>query len=444
MHSLQAVSVQFVLCIGLFLTHSAAMAEDWRPLFNDEDLSGWVNVNGASGTWVVRENAIVCSGHPKGFIRTTRMYENFILEYESRHLTAENSVRVMIHADALPQVGAYLPRSVAIKATDGERGSILGIQGCAIEPLTEPVKRHEPSATPSQKRAKATGQWNHCRLTSRDGNVELAVNGKVVTHATGASLVKGYIGLESTAAEVQFRNLRIAESPSSNPSPEKVAEADAGFTSIFDGLTFNGWKYEDHLRERWQIVNNWISLCEEQPPRRGKDCNLWTEQEYQDFLLIVDWRLTRKPVLKQMNDFAEDGLIKRDDKGGRVTHEIWHSGDSGIYLRGNSRPQVNIWSQPMGSGDINSYHKDTKLSQEIRRACVPKLNADKPPQQWNRFVITMRGDRVTVVLNNELVIDDAQLPEVPANGPLALQNHGDPIQFRNLFIKTLPRPAGND
>ena len=48
----------------------------------------------------------------------------------------------------------------------------------------------------------------------------------------------------------------------------------------------------------------------------------------------------------------------------------------------------------MGSGDINDYHKDAKLPVEIRRACVPKKQADHPPGQWNRFVITMRGDRV--------------------------------------------------
>ncbi len=89
----------------------------------------------------------------------------------------------------------------------------------------------------------------------------------------------------------------------------------------------------------------------------------------------------------------------------------------------------------MGSGDINPYHKNADLSPEIRRACMPSENADNPPGQWNRFVITMKGDRVTVQLNGKTVIDGAELPGVAARGPIGLQDHGDPIEFRNLYIK---------
>ena len=63
--------------------------------------------------------------------------------------------------------------------------------------------------------------------------------------------------------------------------------------------------------------------------------------------------------------------------------------------------------------------------------CVPSKNADKPFGQWNRFVITIIGDRVTVVLNGERVIDKALLPKVPRRGAIALQNHADPVEFRN-------------
>ena len=49
----------------------------------------------------------------------------------------------------------------------------------------------------------------------------------------------------------------------------------------------------------------------------------------------------------------------------------------------------------------------------------------------------MRGDRLTVNLNGEAVIEDAQLPGVPARGPIALQHHGDPIEFANIFVKDI-------
>jgi len=49
----------------------------------------------------------------------------------------------------------------------------------------------------------------------------------------------------------------------------------------------------------------------------------------------------------------------------------------------------------------------------------------------------MKGDRLSVVLNGKTVIEKAQLPGVPARGPIGLQHHGDPIQFANLYLKAL-------
>ena len=60
------------------------------------------------------------------------------------------------------------------------------------------------------------------------------------------------------------------------------------------------------------------------------------------------------------------------------------------------------------------------------------------------FVVLLCGlpmnvvaDRLIVVLNGKTVIENAQLPGIAPRGPIALQNHGDPIQFGNLFIREL-------
>ena len=74
---------------------------------------------------------------------------------------------------------------------------------------------------------------------------------------------------------------------------------------------------------------------------------------------------------------------------------------------------------------------------EVRSGAIPKVKSDSPPGKWNRFVITLRKDRVTVILNEQTVIDGVQLPGIPARGPIGLQHHGDPVQFTNLFIKEL-------
>src|SRR5262249_32380252 len=111
--------------------------------------------------------------------------------------------------------------------------------------------------------------------------------------------------------------------------------------------------------------------------------------------------------------------------------------NSGIYLRGYDKAQVNISCNPIGSGEIVDIRKDTKLPAAIRAAATPLTKADAPLGKWNRFVVTMKGDRVTVVLNKQTVIDNAQIPDVPATGPIGLQHHGDPIEFCNVFIREL-------
>jgi hypothetical protein len=219
--------------------------------------------------------------------------------------------------------------------------------------------------------------------------------------------------------------------------PARPPEATPDFIPLFDGRSFAGWKYPESFQGHWVIRDGVIRCDGKVPGQRGQSKDLWTEKQYGDFILITEWRLPMKPEKKMMNAFAPDGEFLLDATGKPRKHEILNAGDSGIYVRGSTKAQVNIWSQPMGSGDINAYHKDLKLPAEIRRACVPSKRADKPLGEWNRFVITMRGDRISVVLNGEKVIDNALLPGVPPRGPIALQNHRDPVEFRNLYIKPL-------
>ena len=78
------------------------------------------------------------------------------------------------------------------------------------------------------------------------------------------------------------------------------------------------------------------------------------------------------------------------------------------------------------------------MSPEVRAACVPKMKADHPIGEWNTFVITAKGDQVTVELNGKIVIENAKMPGLAARGPIALQHHGQGIEFRNVSITPLP------
>ena len=108
--------------------------------------------------------------------------------------------------------------------------------------------------------------------------------------------------------------------------------------------------------------------------------------------------------------------------------------DSGIYLRGNTKSQVNLWNWNVGSGEVYGYRTDPKMPAEVKAAVTPKVRADLPYGEWNRTMITLVGDRLTVSLNGRVVINNAQLPGIPAEGPVGLQHHGSAIDFANIWI----------
>jgi 3-keto-disaccharide hydrolase len=207
--------------------------------------------------------------------------------------------------------------------------------------------------------------------------------------------------------------------------------------SLFDGLDFAGWKYRDGFKGHWTAKDGVLAYDGKAEGRNATEKDLWTEKSFGDFVLIADWRLSAKPTLKPHPIVLPNGDFVFDEQGKRKTTPKPDAGDTGIYLRGSRKAQLNIWSQDLGSGEINGYRTDTKQPADVRKACIPVKKADKPFGQWNRFEATVRGDRVTVVLNGETVIPEARLPGLPATGPIGLQHHGDPSEFRNLFIKPL-------
>ena len=215
---------------------------------------------------------------------------------------------------------------------------------------------------------------------------------------------------------------------------EQIAKVDEGFVSLYNGVDLSGWKVHDGLVGHWQS-NDW--RLDYDGKATGEDKNLWTEESFGDFTLIVDWRwngeyerTTKQPVILPSGEHAKnpDGIDIEIDVP---------IADSGIYLRGSSKAQINIWQWPIGSGEIWGFRTDKSMSPEIRAAATPRQKADKPVGQWNRFEITMRGEHVTVVLNGKTVIARCHLPGIPAEGPIALQHHGDRIQFANIFVKRL-------
>ncbi|MBD3268010.1 DUF1080 domain-containing protein [bacterium] len=234
----------------------------------------------------------------------------------------------------------------------------------------------------------------------------------------GLTNVKGHIGFLGHGHAVSFRNLKIKEL-----HPEKLPDnvPPEGFTALFNGIDLTSWKglvanppkraqmskdelaaaqkeANDRMQEHWQVENGVLVFD-------GKGKSLCTEKDYEDFELLVDWKIKEK-------------------------------GDSGIYLRGS--PQVQIWdpnNAGIGSGGL--YNNKKNPSQ-------PLVTADNPIGAWNTFRIIMVGERVTVYLNDELVVDNVVMENywerdkpIYPSGQIELQNHGNTLYFKNIYIREL-------
>lgn len=206
---------------------------------------------------------------------------------------------------------------------------------------------------------------------------------------------------------------------------------EAGFVSIFNGKDLAGWKglvsnpiqrqkmkpaalksaqakADEVMRSGWSAVNGELVF-------NGKGDNICTEKQYGDFEMYVDWKL--------------------DPAGPEA--------DAGIYLRGT--PQVQIWDTSrvnvgaqVGSGGL---YNNTIYPRN------PLKVADNKLGEWNTFYIKMTGDRVTVRLNGELVVDNVILENywdrsqpVPPIEQIELQAHGSKVYYRNIYVKELDRP----
>ncbi len=219
-----------------------------------------------------------------------------------------------------------------------------------------------------------------------------------------------------------------------------------GWTSLFNGSDLSGWVIPEGDNGHWIVADGVIDYDALSEAPGSKD--LWTEKEYGDFILKIDWRLKDIPFMNpNVPMIRPDGTHQRDANGQEIRMTL-PDGDSGIYLRGSSKAQVNIWAWPIGSGEVYGYRMDKTMPAEVRAGVTPNTMADNHIGEWNSFEIKMKGDRLTVVLNGHTVIENAQLPGVPEKGKIALQHHGtlrdgkwasapSLVQFRNISIKEL-------
>lgn len=181
------------------------------------------------------------------------------------------------------------------------------------------------------------------------------------------------------------------------PLPEKQGFTTmAGWTPLFDGKDLEAWRVSDAQKQHWVVEDGIIRYT-------GRAPTLTTRDSFRDYMLRVDWRLPR-------------------------------TSDSGVFVRGSK--QLNIWCWDFGSGEMWE-HRGAARTPEERAQYTPKSREDRAVGEWNTFLVTVQNDRVTVVLNGKEVISGAVLKDSLKQSPIGLQQHGDPVEFKSIYIKPL-------
>jgi hypothetical protein len=232
-----------------------------------------------------------------------------------------------------------------------------------------------------------------------------------------------------TLAALAFILFSLAYAATSTGAEQALNKPPKGFVALFNGKDLAGWKgllkspyddpskratltpdklkelqkeADDDMRAHWKVADGALVFD-------GKGHSLCTAKDYGDFEMLVDWK-------------------------------IQAGGDSGIYLRGS--PQVQIWDTALtrvgaqvGSGGLYNNQNGPRNPLKV---------ADKPVGQWNTFRITMVGEKVTVFLNDVLVVDNVVMENywerdkpIYPNGQIELQSHGSLLEFRNIYLREI-------
>jgi Domain of Unknown Function (DUF1080) len=206
----------------------------------------------------------------------------------------------------------------------------------------------------------------------------------------------------------------LAEDP--KPNDKTIGLKPPEGATVLLGGSLEPWTKGDGKAAEWPVVDGVATVAKGNIQTRGK---------FADFQMHLEFNVPYMPTAK--------GQAR---------------GNSGVYLLGTYELQV------LDSYGLKPQSNDCGA---IYQQIIPAVNACKPPLQWQTYDITFHaakreGDKVvkkarlTVVQNGLTIIDDKEISPTPGGiggikegeaGPFMLQDHGNAVQFRNIWVKPL-------
>lgn len=245
MKSLQPIL--FILCLSLSIpVFSQKILFEFGKRKNfDQLITGnktgeplrWIDVNTTDTTWYKKGNVLVGKGWPIGVVRSERMYQNFIMHVEWRHMEKGGNSGIFVWCDAQPEDHNRLPSGVEVQMLEldwvnqnkrnGETPPIAYVHGelfGAGKTKTIPDNPRGERSKSIENRCLGIGEWNTYTVVCVDGTMKLSVNGKFVNGIRQSSQRKGYLCLEAEGARIEFRNLQVIELDDGYILPEHIVE----------------------------------------------------------------------------------------------------------------------------------------------------------------------------------------------------------------------------
>ncbi len=398
-------------------------------MFNGENLDGWQGLVGNPITraemseeelaekqeeankamhdyWAVKDNTIVFNGDGANLC-SVKEYGDFEMVVDWRITKNGDSG---IYLRGTPQVQIWDTSRVDVGAQVGSGGLYNN-------------KKHE--SDPLKVADNPVGEWNTFRIKMIGENVTVYLNGELVVDNVPLEnywdrdqpiFEKGPIELQAHGTDLAFRDIYVKEINTDEIGLTEE-EVNDGFVSLFNGMNLDGWQGNttDYFAEDGDLHVQ---------PERGGHGNLFTEDEYSDFIFRFEFQLTPG---------ANNGLGIRAPLTGDAAYEGME-----LQILDNTAP-------------IYANLKEYQYHGSVYGVIPAKRGYLNPVGEWNEQEVIVNGSKIKITLNGTVILD-GDIEEASKNGTLdgrdhpglkrekgyiGFLGHGSELKFRNIRLKDL-------
>ena len=437
----------------LLLCASMVSAQNWEPLFNGKNLSGWKKLNGTAEYKVV-DGAIVGiskKGTPNTFLATKKMYGDFILEFDFKIDDGLNS-GVQLRSESKKEYQNGRVHGYQFEIDPSTRAWSGGIYDEARRNWLYPLTRN-----PNARTAFKNNEWNKARIEAVGNSIATWINGIPCAYIWDDMTPVGFIALQvheiyNAADEgktVSWRNIRICTTDVERYQTDRKApeinfvtnaispdEAKEGWVLLWDGKTSEGWrgaKQNSFPEKGWKIEDGVLKVLKGSGEESANGGDIITIKKYKNFILKLDFKIT-EGANSGVKYFVNPDMNKGAGSAIGCEYQILD----------------------------DDKHPDAKLGIKGNRKLGSLYDLIPAPEKkpfnkkgFNTAMIVVKGNHVEHWLNGVKLIEYTRQNEMwnalvayskyrnwpnfgnAESGNILLQDHGDEVWFKNIKIKEL-------